>query len=58
MQLRRKIGNADTQTNIARGAQHAKEMEWGEERRTGKVPWRGEGIGSRVVDLPGACGMV
>ena len=42
MQLRRKIGNADTQTNIARGAQHAKKMEWRGGRRTGKVPWGGE----------------
>ena len=42
MQLRRKSDNADTQANIARGAQHAKEMDGGERRRTGKVPWRGE----------------
>ena len=33
---------ADTNANIARGAQHAKEMEGRGRRRTGKVPWRGE----------------
>ena len=47
LQLRRWGYTADTNANIARGAQHAKEMEWGEERRTGKVPWRGgEGSGT------------
>ena len=42
LQLRRNIDNADTNANIARGAQHAKEVEGREKRRTGKVPWRGE----------------
>ena len=42
LQLRESSGNASTQTNIARGAQHAKEMEGGKRRRTGKVPRRGE----------------
>ena len=48
MQLRRNIGNAAIQTNIARGAQHAKEMEWREGRRTGKVPWRGKRDRERI----------
>ena len=42
LQLRRNIDNADTNANIARGAQHAKEIEGRGRRRTGKVPWRGE----------------
>ena len=42
MQLRRNIDNADTNANIARGAQHAKEVEGRERRRTGKGPCRWE----------------
>ena len=55
MKLRMNSDNAGTQANIARGAQHAEEMEWRGGRRTGKVPWRGEegsGTGLWVCLVP------
>ena len=50
MQLRRNIDNADTNANIARGAQHAKEMEGRgkEAHREGAVE-RGGRIGNGFV---------
>ena len=57
LQLRRGGYTADTNANIARGVQHAKEMEGGkkEAHREGAVE-RGGGIGNGFVGLPGACG--
>ena len=57
LQLRRGGYTADTNANIARGAQHAKEVEVGgkEAHREGAVE-RGGGIGNGCVGLPGACG--
>ena len=49
--------NAGTQANIARGAQHAREVEGGgrEAHREGAVE-RGGVFGNGFVGLPGACG--
>ena len=59
LQLLRNKDKTSTKAIIARGVQHAKEMEGGkkEAHREGAVE-RGGGIGNGFVGLPGACGSV